>query len=315
MKKLLLLLTCITLMNSCDDGDLTVESFDFAEETVQRCDNKIYKLTDTEALILQVPFTEAFINDATPVGAPRIFPIGTNNFVVYRSYNGNVSNQNICAVLPPLTPTATQEWVATSGSIEITTVGVKINNTVLDGGEILDKYRHTITLRNVNFVKPDGSSQLYNTMVFGTYDTDFINLQFNFDDELAQCSGLVYNFAGSEALTLAIDPTLLAAAVTTTPRTGLISQTTNKLTYRTYSNVVLDDAFFCASTPPATPIQEWLAIDGIADISGIVEVTTTSGAGVGVFEHTIRLKKVTFKRGNTEFLLADDYLLGVLITN
>ena len=107
--------------------------------------------------------------------------------------------------------------------------------------------------------------------------------------------------------------TLFDNSVTTTPRTATIDST-NKLTYRLYSGQV-DDAYFCATTTPTTPTltQEWKAVDGVATVSGIIEVSTaTFGTG---FQHTIRLKKVTFKKGNSTFYYGDDILYGSFITN
>jgi hypothetical protein len=108
--------------------------------------------------------------------------------------------------------------------------------------------------------------------------------------------------------------TLFENATTTTPRIALLSAT-NKLTYKLFSSTI-NNAYFCASTLPATPTltQEWNAINGIADVSGIIEVTTTFIVGSG-YQHTIHLKKVTMKRGNSDFYLGDDYLYGSFVTN
>ncbi|HLA57017.1 MAG TPA: hypothetical protein VK623_13010 [Flavobacterium sp.] len=319
MKRLLGLLVCMLILNGCDDGDLTVDSFDFSNETAQRCDNKIYKLTDTEALIVEIPYDQAFINDPTPEGEPITFTISSSaNRVVYRSYNGSVAGANICGTIPPATPNVTQEWVATSGIIEITTIAVKTANTDtgFEGGENINKYRHTITFRNINFLKPDGTNQLYETFAFGTYDTNATELPFNFDDDLDKCdtTNTVFNFVGNEALMLNIDPNLLPNEQTTLE--GLISTTTNKLTYSLFTNGALSADYFCTSPVPATPTitETWAANDGVADISGIVKVITTSGGGTGVYEHEIHLINVTLKKGNSEFLLAEDYLFGTLIT-
>jgi hypothetical protein len=320
MKRLLGLLVCMVILNGCDDGDLTIDSFDFSNETAQRCDNKIYKLTDTEALIIEIPYDQAFINDPTPEGEPITFAISsTINRVVYRSFNGTVASLNICGTIPPAAPNVTQEWTATSGNIEITTIAVKTANTEtgFEGGQNIGNYRHTITFRNINFLKPDGSNQLYETLVFGTYDTPTTPLPFNFDDELDKCdaSNTVFNFVGNEALMLDIDPSLLPNEQATL--TGLISTTTNKLTYSLFTNGALSADYFCTLPVPATPTitETWTANDGIADVSGIVEVITTSGGGPGVFEHEIHLKNVTLKKGNSEFLLAENYLFGTLITS
>ena len=129
------------------------------------------------------------------------------------------------------------------------------------------------------------------------------------------CSTKIYDFSGGEVFTLDVGDynALFASEVTTTPRTALISAT-NKLSYRLYSNAITN-AYFCAATIPATPTlsQQWDAVNGIEATSGIIEVSTTSlGAG---YLHTIRLKKVTLKKGNSEFSLGDDYLFGTLTTN
>jgi hypothetical protein len=86
------------------------------------------------------------------------------------------------------------------------------------------------------------------------------------------------------------------------------------LTYKLFSNAITD-SYFCPPLPiPATPTlsQEWNAADGVAGVSGIIEVsTTTLGAG---FQQTIHLKKVTLTKGNSSFYLGDDYTLGSFVT-
>jgi hypothetical protein len=78
---------------------------------------------------------------------------------------------------------------------------------------------------------------------------------------------------------------------------------------------LLTDDYFCNTTTPSTPVinQEWNAVAGVTGISGIVEVTTTTN-GPGSFKHTIVLKKVTLKKGNSDFLLGDNYIYGDLLT-
>lgn len=84
--------------------------------------------------------------------------------------------------------------------------------------------------------------------------------------------------------------TLFENATTTTPRIALLSAT-NKLTYKLFSSTV-NNAYFCSTTLPATPTltQEWNAVNGVTDSSGIIEVTTTFIVGSG-YQHTIHLKK------------------------
>ncbi len=322
MKKYLILLVFIGLLSSCDDGDLTIENVDFSEIAAARCagGNIIYKLKDSEALFFEVEDYDAdFLNDETLENAPRQIALDDNNRIFYRAYDGTIADINICGSVQPATPHVIEEWTFSDGHIEIATTAVKIANTTtgFEGGEKISKYRHTVNFKGVTIHKPSGS-QAQETFPFGTFDTDPAHaLLFNFDDEVDQCSNLIINTNGSEAITLAIDPQLIPNEETApgTPRTGLISGTTNKLTYYYFSGQVLP-AYFCETPAPATPTveEQWNGVDGVAAISGIVEVTTTSNAP-GVYIHEIHLKKATLKKGNTSFLLADDYLFGNLTTN
>ena len=141
------------------------------------------------------------------------------------------------------------------------------------------------------------------------------NCSMNNTNYLEQCStsNVINNHSGSEALTLNIDPSLIASAITTpgSPRIGLISATNNHLIYRLYAGIV-NTTSLCGGTTPAI-LEEWIANDGVAGVSGIVEVTTESN-GIG-FLHKIHLKGVTLKKGTSDFYLADDYYLGDLLTN
>jgi hypothetical protein len=70
----------------------------------------------------------------------------------------------------------------------------------------------------------------------------------------------------SEALILDIEPNLIVNEATplNTPRTGLIGETKNKLTY--YFWFIIDD-YFCKTTYPATPAitEEWIGVTGVAN--------------------------------------------------
>ncbi len=313
MKKVISLLLIAFAINSCDDGNLIQENISFEDvEAVESCTNGIiYKLKDQESLLLDVP-EETFVNETSTT----TLDISTNR-VVYRFYNGTVSTDNICATIPPATPIVTDQRTATKGQIVITTTAKKESNTTANSTKITG-YNHNIVLKNVTFEKSNGN-QVYETFVFGDYITTATNLPFLFDQSLDKCSSSnqVYNFTSSEAMQLNIDPSLIVNQVTplNTPRIGLISTTTNSLTYRLFSGGVLTNSYFCNAVTPTTPSinQEWNAVAGVSNTSGIIEVTTTT-SGPNTFKHTIVLKKVTFKRGNDDFLLGDNYTFGDLLT-
>ena len=312
MKRVLSLLIFVLILNGCDDGDLIQEDINFEDVTAQKCTTNsiIYKLKDSEALILE----------ATGVTFPKQttsqeISISSSNRVIYRFYNGAVSASTICETIPPATPIVTDQWTATGGKIVINTTAVKTTDQT-DNSTKITGYNHNITFKNITFDKGNGT-QVYETFAFGDYIISATPLPLAFNKTLEQCSSSkqLYDYNSSEALILDVDPSLIVNEATplNTPRTGLISETKNKLTYRLFSGLVTA-AYFCNTTFPATPVvtEEWIAVTGVAHTSGIIEVTTTSfGNG---FKHTVVLKKVKMKRGNSDFILGDSYIYGELLT-
>jgi hypothetical protein len=320
MKRVLSLLILVLLLNGCDDGNLTLETIDFANTTTQFCtdNNIIFKLKEKEALLLEIPKTN-FENNPTVPGTPKVVTIdNTTNRVVYRFYNGKVAETNICNTIPPATPYVNNEWVATSGKIEITTTTITQAGSIA-GSTVITGYNHHIVFTNITFDKGNGT-QVYETFPFGDYITTITPLPFAFDKTVEQCpsSKQVYNFSDSETLTIdSIDPALIVNTETplNTPRTGLIGSTKNILNYRLYSNGLVKESYFCNTTLPILPTisEEWNALDGVANVSGIIEVTTIK-SGTTAFKHTIVIKNATFQKGNSTFKLGDAFTYGELIT-
>ena len=317
MKRLLALFLLGFVINACDDGDLEVENIDFTEVTATKCTSKdvVYKIKDSEMLLIEIP-AETFANDQTPEGTPINVEISSSVKVKYRQYNGNISADNICPTIPDANPSLQEEWNAIAGTIQITTTAIKSTNQTT-GATRITGYRHYIVFKNITFEKPNGV-QTYETYVFGNYNTTATQLPLGFSEnaQKSSCDNRVFNISGSELLTLntANYATLFENTVTTTPRTALIN-TSNTLSYKLYNGAV-NDAFLCSTSPPDFPAvtQEWNAVAGVENVSGIIEVTTnTDGLGGVGFRHIVRLKKVTLKKGNSDFYLGDDYLLGSFI--
>ncbi|MFV8393642.1 hypothetical protein [Flavobacterium sp. LB2P6] len=312
MKRVLSLLVFALLLNSCDDGDLIQEDINFEDVTAQKCTTNsiIYKLKESEALI----FEATGITFPTETTSQEL-SIGSSNRILYRFYDGLVSNLTICESIPPATPIVTDQWTTSGGKIVINTTAIKTTNTT-DNSTKITGYNHNITFKNITFVKSNGT-QVYETFPFGDYVISATPLPFAFNKTLEQCSSSkqLYDYNSSEALILDIDPALIVNEATplNTPRTGLISNTKNKLTYRLFSGL-LTGAYFCNTTFPATPAvsEEWIAVAGVANESGIVEVTTTT-LGTA-FKHTVVLKKAKMKKGNSDFILGDTYIYGELLT-
>ena len=321
MKRVVCLLFFVLFLNGCDDGDLTMESIDFEEATTQSCSTNdiIYKLKEKEALLLEIP-KSVFVNEPTVPGTPKLIDIDNSTYrVVYRFYNGQVVSDNVCSTIPPALPNVTDQWTGTSGKIQIITTTVKTTNATENSTRITG-YNHNIVFKNITFTKTSGT-QVYETFPFGDYITAPTNiLPFGFDKLVEQCptSKQIYNYVSSESLTLdSIDPTLIVNTETplNSPRTGLIGSIKNKLAYRLYSNGVLTPSYFCNTTVPTLPLisEEWNAVNGVAGVSGIIEVTTIKN-GTSAFKHTIVIKNATLKKGNSDFRLGDNYLYGELTT-
>lgn len=317
MKRFLGLLICVLAFNSCDDGDLILEDINFEDVDTQSCDTNdiIYKLKEKEALLLEIP-KSVFVNEPTVPGTPTVIDIdNATNQVVYRFYNGIIASENICNTIPPALPNVTDQWTASSGKIQIITTTIKSTDAANNSTRITG-YNHNITFKNITFDKTVGT-QVYKTFPFGDYPTAPTNtLPFSFEKVVKQCATLkqLYNRTSSEALTIDnIDPALIVNTETTlnTPRTAVIGSVNNKLTYRLYSNGVLTDAYFCNTTVPILPSisEEWNAVNG-----GTIEVTTVKN-GTTAYKHTIVLKNVVLKKGNSDFKLGDSFPYGDLITS
>ena len=127
MKRFLGILICVFAFNSCDDGDLILETITFEDATTESCttNNIIYKLKEKEALLLEIP-KSVFVNEPTVPGTPTLIDIDNTNYrVVYRFYNGTVTSENICNTIPPAQPYVTDQWTASSGKIQIITTTIK----------------------------------------------------------------------------------------------------------------------------------------------------------------------------------------------
>ena len=314
MKRILAILSLLLFITFCDDGNLTVDVIDFSEGPIQKCSLKdiIYKVKGSEMMFIEIPSTY-FTNDQT-LGTATIIPLSSTLKVTYRRYASETSNLNLCPQAPDATPNLVEQWQATEGTIELTSTAVKTTNPTT-GFTKITGYNYYIVLKNVTFEKPNGP-QVYETFVFGNYNATISPLAFGFDADAdkSTCDNRIFNFNGSEAIIFdtANFSTLFENTATTTPRTALISAA-NKLTYKLFNNTV-NDTYFCATTTPATPLltQEWNALNGVEATSGIIEVTTTT-LGTS-FRHTIHLKRVTLKKGNSDFSLGDDYIFGSFVT-
>lgn len=327
MKKYACLLVFALLLNGCDDGDLTVDTIDFDDPTIasQTCNtltnSLIYRLKSQESLLIQLPDNK-IINDVTLPGAPVTYDIDNNLYrVVYRAYNGKVETANICGSIPPTSPSVTEEWQAKSGKIVINTAQIEVTDETTGSSKVTG-YNHNIVFNNITFAKPSGIDQVNAEFDFGNFTTTVTPVVVDFSAQTAQyCpdQNKVYIENTTSSLVLeSLSDNIIENVDTPTgqPRESLINLNSlnNKLYYRTYAGVLPVNAstYFCTNQTPASPaiLDTWFGKDGQANVSGIIQVTTTSS--LKVFKHTIVLKKATLQKGNTTFKLGDNFVLGTV---
>lgn len=167
MKRLIVLVASVFMLQACDDGDITLESFNFDSVNIQECsdNNLIFKINGDEMLLLNIP-ASSFANVETPEGSPIIVNVSSTDQIIYRIYSGNVTDDSVCNLIPPATPNVQQEWNANGGTIEI------ITDALYDtDGITITGYTHNIKFKNVNFSNSSNSFS-FTEYIFGNYETD-----------------------------------------------------------------------------------------------------------------------------------------------
>ena len=135
---------------ACDDGDLQIETLDFDSTAIQVCDsnpveasmsNLLFKLNDTEALILELP-SDAILNEVTTDDIEKSVSASGPAKITYRTFSDKVSKNYFCSEIPLTEPTVIEEIVAEGGSVFISTV-LSADST---------NYEHTISLSGISLL-------------------------------------------------------------------------------------------------------------------------------------------------------------------
>jgi hypothetical protein len=174
MKKFITLLVCAFIFNSCDDGEISIDTFNFdPAAAINSCtpnNGLFFKVKNNEALILKTPIT-TFANTITPVNSPRTIVINSSNQVIFRLFDSIISTSYFCGTLPPANPAVLEEWNAsngitgTSGLIQVTTTQI-INPTT----NTLTGYNHYVVFKNITFSN-GANTFTYENYVYGNYVT------------------------------------------------------------------------------------------------------------------------------------------------
>ena len=317
MKSVLSLILVLLFLNSCDDGNISVISFDFSTSKAQSCNMGvegkffIFSKQDKRTFIIQTSELN-FANEVTPDGAPKTILINeTNNKVIYREYSDKIVDATICSAIPPISPIVTKELIAIGGSIVITTTPITSENTS-NGSSRITGYNHEIYFQNIRF-NNGNTEQTNDKIAFGTYTTaaiipvDFSSLS------IQNCGGdnsYLFKASGNQTLNLKIDSTIFDTTIVGIPKTKLIDGTINQVYWNIFTSNV-NQSIICSTSIPL-PLELWNGNNSTninGNLTGEIEVTTNS-IGNGKFEHVIRLKNVTLTKGLVSFRLGTDYLFG-----
>ena len=143
--KYLFVLCIFTLLLSCDDGNLQIETIDFDSVAIDDCgnvavgqSNVLFKINDDEALILVLP-SSALKNQVSETTITSEVPSGST--LTYRLFSDGVDDDYFCDDIPVTTPTVIDDIEAEGGSI-------LINTTTEDS----ITFTHEITLSGITFI-------------------------------------------------------------------------------------------------------------------------------------------------------------------
>ncbi|MCK5441273.1 MAG: hypothetical protein KAJ23_05235 [Maribacter sp.] len=147
--KYLLFFCFLTLLVSCNDGDLQIETIDFDSITnVQACDSPVstastifFKINDKEALILELQ--SGILKNEVSASTTISSAVPDQSKVTYRVFSDKVTSNYFCDAVPTTTPLVIEEIEAENGEVLITT-------TMVDDGTTIT-YEHNIKLSGLTF--------------------------------------------------------------------------------------------------------------------------------------------------------------------
>ncbi|WP_394750063.1 hypothetical protein [Spongiimicrobium salis] len=326
--KRLLVVCCLGLLFSCDDGDLQIETIDFDSSSIQTCGSPapqgteaefFFKINGDEALVLSLQ--SGLLENETSVENTVASSFPSASSLTYRLFSGTVNMSYFCDNIPPLEPIVTSESTAVGGDIIINTSVSSVNATS-------KTYSHNILFQELS-LSNDAGERLTDTSTFDygdftTTTTSSVSTGVLFSNyaainitacETAPAAGFIrlYKILNDEFLTLDIPTTLIANAATTTPREMVLDATS---TFRnTVLNTIATEALICGST-----ISDDVLVNQFTSENGTVSVTTVENPpnteGVVTYTHTISLLNYQLRDIGADTVLpsVESFAFGTLVT-
>lgn len=158
-KAVLILFFLIFGFSSCDDGEITIEDFNFDGIALKTCGNYVFYKTNNssfESISLRLSIDSNLYSEPQT----RQYAInGTTIQVNYRRFDGAVPENYFCNPIPPSEPNIVEEYIAKSGIAEVTVEFRNVENAVHKDVSILfrdlslQKDRETIIYETLNLGK------------------------------------------------------------------------------------------------------------------------------------------------------------------
>ncbi|MDR6967238.1 hypothetical protein J2X31_001245 [Flavobacterium arsenatis] len=334
MKRFFSFLVLAVLFTGCDDGDMQEVSFEFNESAAGSCNSNassffIYKTTDQRALILKLAernFTNTVTSDSlAQQGGAISLDIDTNNQLIYRVYNDNITPTTMCPPngVPAAYPVVTEERRAINGGkMFIRTTPIRSEENA-NGSTTITEYLHTISFSDITFITADGV-QRNESLPPVTYRTPASSFNFTNLSSVQICAEnnhtLLFRYLNDKAMTLRLseaDAAFLFSNDISAPKVRYLNSE-NILNYRFFSRTditPLTNNYFCSVTQPDLPSVRyiWTGNSSVDQNTGVIEVVTEQ-TDDNLFKHTITLKNVTMARASQNFKLERDFIFGEVET-
>lgn len=163
-------LSLLTILSvSCSDGDLEIETIDFDSVSLQYCTapvattkNILFKINDTEALILELQsgvLNKGVVGETITTQST----VPSQSKLTYRIFSGDVDDDYFCDDIPTVEPTVIDQVEAEDGLVIIETTADAENGNFV----------HIISLSGISFVTESGQ-RITNLSIseFGTVTTE-----------------------------------------------------------------------------------------------------------------------------------------------
>jgi hypothetical protein len=313
----------LILFLSCNDGDLTIETFNFGTAVPTTCNPDqpgffIYKTNGNEVITLKIN-ENAFLNAKKDA---QTYSIPSEVQIVYRIYSNPISDNFLCTSPPPTSPVVTEEWEALSGFVTISSTTIGTDNTTNNSSRF-SGLNHEINIIDLNFRKPDGSQQLFRNYNFGAYKNSFSSFPDTFgpDENFGIC--IINNeltklskTTGKQSLVLEA-PSLFLNTNQDGTSNNPINNNNIKLNYYLFKENA-NAAGICANSTP-TLLQNWIADVSSPPLNGIIRVLKepilNSNNVIIKYKYTVTLINVTFTRNGFTFKAGATYNFGVFERN